>query len=113
MKRQSNFLTVFIALIALVALLINIPDSVSLPFFKQPIKLININTLLKPLNLQQNVAFREGLDLQGGTSITLRANMKDIPSDQRKNALDSAKEVIERRINFFWCFRASSADSAS
>ncbi len=101
MKRQSNFLTVFIILIGLIALLINIPDSISLPFAKKPIKLVTINTLLKPLNLQQNVAFREGLDLQGGTSITLRANMKDIPADQRKNALDSAKEVIERRINFF------------
>lgn len=101
MKRHSSFLTVIIILIALVGLLINIPDSVKLPFVKQPITLVNINTLLKPLNLEQNVAFREGLDLQGGTSITLRANMKDIPSDQRKNALDSAKDVIERRINFF------------
>ncbi|CAN5170739.1 protein translocase subunit SecD [soil metagenome] len=101
MKRHSSFLTVLITLIGIVALLINIPDSISLPGSKQPIKLININTLLKPLNLQQNVAFREGLDLQGGTSITLRANMKDIPESQRKDALDSAKEVIERRINFF------------
>jgi preprotein translocase subunit SecD len=101
MKRSSNFLTILIILIASLAILINIPDSIKLPNIKQPIKLVNINTLLTPLNLAQDVAFKKGLDLQGGTSITLRANMKDIPEDQRKNALDSAKDVIERRINFF------------
>jgi len=101
MKRSSNFLTVLIVLITTLAILINIPDSVSLPYFKNPIKLVNINTFLTPLNLAQDISFKKGLDLQGGTSITLRANMKDIPEDQRKNALDSSKEVIERRINFF------------
>jgi len=101
MKRSSHFLTILIILITSLALLINIPDTISLPIVKQPIKLVNINTLLRPLNLEQDVAFKKGLDLQGGTSITLRANMKDIPESQRKDALDSAKEVIERRINFF------------
>ncbi len=101
MKRSSNFLTILIILVASLAVLINIPDAIILPNVKQPIKLVNINTLLKPLNLSQDVSFKKGLDLQGGTSITLRANMNDIPEDQRKDALDSAKDVIERRINFF------------
>jgi preprotein translocase subunit SecD len=101
MKRSSNFLTVLIILVAFLAILINIPDTLTLPIAKQPIKLVNINTLLKPLNLAQDISFKKGLDLQGGTSITLRANMKDIPEAQRKDALESAKEVIERRINFF------------
>src|SRR5581483_6597710 len=35
----------------------------------------------------------------GGTSITLKADMKGIPQDHRKEALDSAKDVIERRVN--------------
>jgi len=107
MKGPSNFLTIVIILVTIVSLLINLPDSVSLP--KLPVlntspatvKLVNINTLLKPIGLEQNVAFRRGLDLEGGTSITLRAEMKAIPSDQRKDALESAREVIERRINFF------------
>jgi len=101
MKRSSNFLTVLIILIGVLSVLINIPDSVTLPSFKSPIKLLNINTLLRPLNLAQDISFKKGLDLQGGTSITLLANMKDIPESQRKDALDSAKEVIEKRINFF------------
>ncbi|MEK7605287.1 MAG: protein translocase subunit SecD [Patescibacteria group bacterium] len=107
MRRPSSFLTIVIVVVTLLALLINIPDSVSLNFLpflktqKAPVKLININTLLSPLGLNQNVAFKKGLDLQGGTSITLRADMKTIPTNERKDALDSAKQVIERRINFF------------
>ncbi|HVZ58138.1 MAG TPA: protein translocase subunit SecD [Patescibacteria group bacterium] len=108
MNRPSNFLTVVIAVIAFVAILINIPDSLSvtsIPFFKSAhiskLKLVNLNTFLAPLGLSQNVAFKKGLDLEGGTSITLQADMKSIPQDERKNALDSAKAVIERRINFY------------
>lgn len=42
-----------------------------------------------------------GLDLSGGTHVVLEADMKDIVSDRKVNALASAKEVIERRVNFF------------
>ncbi|HZQ29750.1 MAG TPA: protein translocase subunit SecD [Patescibacteria group bacterium] len=56
-----------------------------------------------PLNnpFSNKFKFKKGLDLEGGTSITLLADMKDIPPDQRDNALESAKFVIERRINIF------------
>lgn len=46
-------------------------------------------------------SFREGLDLAGGTSITLKADMSKVPADQRVNALDGAKTVIERRVNLY------------
>jgi len=42
-----------------------------------------------------------GLDLAGGTQLTLEANMKDVPVADRTNALESSRQVIERRINFF------------
>lgn len=57
--------------------------------------------LLQQFGMKQTFAFHPGLDLAGGTSITLRANMHDIPSSERDNALESAKSVIERRVNFF------------
>ena len=50
--------------------------------------------------LKVNPPFHLGLDLQGGTSLTLEAEMKDINSQDRKDALESAKTVIERRVNF-------------
>lgn len=42
-----------------------------------------------------------GLDLSGGTHVVLEADMKDIKPEDRGSALESAKEVIERRVNFF------------
>jgi preprotein translocase subunit SecD len=42
-----------------------------------------------------------GLDLAGGSHVVLEADMKDIQSGDRASALESAKEVIERRVNFF------------
>lgn len=42
-----------------------------------------------------------GLDLSGGTHIVLEADMKDIKPADRTGALESAREVIERRVNFF------------
>ncbi len=42
-----------------------------------------------------------GLDLSGGTHVTLEADMRDIAFSDRVSALDSAREVIERRVNLF------------
>ena len=42
-----------------------------------------------------------GLDLAGGSNIVLQADMKDIPQQERLSALNSAQQVIERRVNFF------------
>lgn len=42
-----------------------------------------------------------GLDLAGGSHVVLEADMKDIKPLDRVSALESAKEVIDRRVNFF------------
>ena len=42
-----------------------------------------------------------GLDLSGGTHLSLEADMKDIVETDRGEALEGAKEVIERRVNLF------------
>lgn len=42
-----------------------------------------------------------GLDLQGGTQLVLQTKMEKIAQEQRDNALESAKQVIERRVNLF------------
>lgn len=42
-----------------------------------------------------------GLDLRGGTELILEAQMEKIDPAQRDSALDSARSVIERRVNLF------------
>lgn len=53
------------------------------------------------LRIRKSFPTRLGLDLSGGTHIVLDADMKEIKSEDKINALESAKQVIERRVNFF------------
>ncbi len=45
--------------------------------------------------------FRKGLDLAGGTSVTMKADMSKISPDNRDSALAGAKTVIENRVNLY------------
>lgn len=61
-----------------------------------------------PKNLNVKIPFihkqfdlRLGLDLQGGSSLVYEADTKAIPSADQAAALDSARDVIERRVNSF------------
>lgn len=114
MKNRPKFALLAIVLLALFGILINIPKQIPLSFtlpatpitgkaivINQKIPGIDIGMLLKPLGISRSFEFHKGLDLEGGTSIVLRANTDDLPANQRKNAVESAKQVIERRINFF------------
>lgn len=48
-----------------------------------------------------NMPYKLGLDLQGGTHLVYEADTKDIPESERADALEGARDVIERRVNAF------------
>ncbi len=50
---------------------------------------------------KKELEIKQGLDLQGGLQVVLQAEMGDIAENQRDTALEAAKNVIERRVNFF------------
>lgn len=54
-----------------------------------------------PIKIQKELEYKLGLDLQGGTQLVYSVNMDGIASDKRNDAFESAREVIDRRINFF------------
>lgn len=58
---------------------------------------------LKPVKINYEKAYKLklGLDLQGGTHLVYEGNLKDIPSDAQADAMASARDVIERRVNGF------------
>lgn len=100
--------------IALLVILIVTSLSLLAAWPRVPVKFnfgpIKINTVLSGPNLHLNlfgVSFdrdldiKLGLDLQGGTDLTLRADMTEISAKDRKQALDSARAVIEKRVNLY------------
>ncbi|MBX4187838.1 MAG: protein translocase subunit SecD [Candidatus Doudnabacteria bacterium] len=89
MKRLGIYVRVLaILVLALLAGAVALPDT-------------SLN--LKPIKIpyQKNWDLKLGLDLQGGTQLVYEADMKDVPSDLRAEALASARDVIDRRVNAF------------
>lgn len=83
---ESRILLWFIILITLAAIFVDLP--------KLPV-IYPINNFLDrfPLKL--------GLDLQGGSQLILETQMDKIDPKDRDFALESSKEVIERRVNLY------------
>lgn len=52
-------------------------------------------------SFQREINVRLGLDLQGGTSLVYRADVRQIPEADRTSALNGVRDVIERRVNAF------------
>lgn len=71
---------------------LSIPGSLNIPY---------INYQIVPNNWFHTFPLRLGLDLQGGTQLVLETDMSQLPNEDKDNALDSAKEVIEKRVNLF------------
>ncbi len=108
MKRKKvvrSFL--IILLITLVAAVIDLPPlqtyqfnllgkKVSFPF---GIKQIDTSFLGLPIKLPMKLAM--GLDIQGGMQVVLQADMSQIPSQDRNDAIESAKEIILRRVDAY------------
>ena len=87
MKRAPRFLFWLIIFSTIISVWINFP--------------IGQDKVFKFLRTNKTLTFRQGLDLQGGSSMTFKADMKNIPVDQKVNALDAARNIIEKRVNLF------------
>ncbi len=68
------------------------------PFFKQaPV----LKILGKKVSFLGIFPLKLGLDLQGGTEVILETQMDKIALQDRDSALESSKNVIERRVNLY------------
>ena len=56
---------------------------------------------LGPIKIKRDLKPRFGLDLQGGTHLVLKANMEEIKEGDRDRALESAKNIIGRRVDLY------------
>ncbi|MCD8485161.1 protein translocase subunit SecD [Candidatus Woesebacteria bacterium] len=58
---------------------------------------------LTPIGIpfRTDVPLQYGLDIQGGTQVTLEVDMSSIPEADRETALTSAVEVIRRRVDLY------------
>jgi len=79
-----------IAIITTISLLLNLP----------PNPWINPSTLHFG-KWERDLTIKQGLDLRGGIEVTLQADMSQLDPADRSDALDSAREVIARRVDLY------------
>jgi preprotein translocase subunit SecD len=60
-----------------------------------------IDTVIFGRRIVADFPIRKGLDLQGGTHVVLQADMSGIKDEDRQDALDSAKNIISRRVDLY------------
>jgi len=114
MRNHPRLILWFIIFLTVLAVVIDLP--VSRPWHIQTPKLPGLNKAISfnlpfygstfnihfgDIIFQKQFPFKEGLDLAGGTSVTLRADMKNVPAANRKDALDATKLVLENRVNLY------------
>lgn len=62
---------------------------------------INMNVSFVSIPQWNSGDFSFGLDLQGGTHLVYEADISDISASDKGDALNSVRDVIERRVNLF------------
>lgn len=97
----------FIALIAAIIIWIDLPENVPLRF---NIGSFKVNTTINPLTIdfslfgkkiQKEFRTKLGLDLKGGSHLVFEADTSTIKSEDLTDALNSTRDIIERRVNLF------------
>lgn len=103
--RTPRIALIVILLITVFSIIVDLPENLPLKFNLGTLK---INRIIRPpevnlpfLGIKKIITTHLGLDLLGGTQLVLEADMKDIPGIDRSRALESVKEIIDRRVNFF------------
>lgn len=99
MAKNPRRVFLLIVLLTAVLIIIDLPQQYRVKFAIGPLRVDRI--INPPVLFGRQLVTHLGLDLSGGTHITLAADMKDIAPADRSNALESVRGVIERRVNFF------------
>jgi len=97
----------FLILISLLIIWINLPENLRINF-----KILNqkVDFIINPLKIDTEIfgwkikkEFKThlGLDLKGGSHLVFEADTSKIKSEDLEDALNSARDIIEKRVNFF------------
>lgn len=97
MKNPRVFLVV-IFFVSIILLFLSLPSKISIGNFSFDPKNAKLN--LGFTTITKDLTYRLGLDLKGGTQLTYSLDMSEIRSSERDDAFESARNIIEKRINF-------------
>jgi preprotein translocase subunit SecD len=91
------FKTIFIVLVFLGLIWVDLPESIKTKY-NLPNK-VDFNVF--GLNIKKEFNTKLGLDLKGGSNLIFEADTSKVKGADLNDALNSARDIIERRVNFF------------
>jgi len=104
---MRHFKIILLILISLLIIWIDLPENLRINFkvFNQKIDFI-INPLkidgeIFGLKIKKEFKTHLGLDLKGGSHLVFEADTTKIKKEDLEDALNSARDIIEKRVNFF------------
>lgn len=107
LKKSFRLSNVLLYVFLLGVVWIHIPAEVPIKFNLGPLRIDRVtrkpvfDSVLFGKQISRDFETKLGLDLQGGTSLLYEAAVSKIPAKDRDDALTSARDIIERRVNFF------------
>jgi preprotein translocase subunit SecD len=105
--KKIPFGAIFFILLITLVVLIDLPSNKHLAFQIGSLKIdrvINppvIDISLFGKRFQRTFETKLGLDLRGGSHLLFEADVSKIPASETEGALESARNVIERRVNYY------------
>lgn len=114
MKKQKKKLklpfrisTIFLIILLFFVVWINIPGGYPIKFSAGSVTIDRV-TRAPVINFQlfgrqfyKEFETKLGLDLKGGSHLLFEADVSEIAEEDREDALESARNIIEQRVNFF------------
>ncbi len=106
-KKKIWLRLAFLIILVIVAGIISWPYEIKVKIpkpnisFEKKAPFVKVETKGDLVNFTINYKIKEGLDLQGGSSIVYVADLSKIPEKDKTSAMDSLKKVIENRVNAF------------
>lgn len=101
--QRSRRLFLLIVFITTISVYLSLPRQINLDFkiFSRQIKIDRVLPGFNFLGFNRDLELKQGLDIKGGTQVTLEADMSQIEAEDRPAALDSARNIISRRVDLY------------
>lgn len=93
------FKYIFLLLVALLIVWIDLPEDFKVG--KYTVNPLSIDANVFGVNIKRDFKTRLGLDLKGGSHLVFEAETKGVKSEDLSEAIESSRNIIERRVNLF------------
>lgn len=101
--QRSRRLFLFIVFLTVLSIFTALPRQLKInaQILGRKVKIDRVLPGLSFFGFERDLELKQGLDIKGGTQVVLEADMSQIEPDDRSTALESARNIISRRVDLY------------